>query len=437
MPNEINLNGPVDGSIISPIVDPTTPAPPPVGGGPDSGTSTIEESKNVAQAYVPPLNFPILAIPTNEGTLLVSMTSAIGSSHNSEAIKTLLSSATLRSDIINDMLDKWMENLREIDEENKKRINSSDYLVQQQIRLHGTQPLAGVIVQNAVDALNQIVSHKIDRVDATHRADGTHKIDNRPSTNYVEQKASDEVVIETAMVTSIVAGAVALGVVSQVSAEGSVSGFFANAPQMISQIDRTIPQNIVADSIMMINLMVAPLIFFKAWDAAVGNVGQKAEKANMQLAEGFAKEVFKICGDDVLLLGILSKVAGAETLPPEKRSQLIAMIKLVLTVHALALLYIAEAGKVSPQEILGMLKGEIAIPPGDLKATLVKMIKNSLQDLTPAERARTLEAVFEYLDSEPGFEKMLKPAEVFHHVLDTSAFHLEQQGIENSPIGKA
>lgn len=418
-----DLSPSVDGSsIISPIVNPSTPAPPPVGGGPDSGTSTIEESRNVAQAFVPPLNFPILSIPTNEGTLLVSMTSAIGSNNNSAAIQSLLSSATLRSDIINDMLDKWMENLREIDEENKKRINSSEYLAQQQIRIHGLHPVAGAIVQNAVDALNQIVSHKID---------------NRPSTNYAEQKASDEMVVETAMVTSIVAGAVALGVVSQVSAEGTVSGFFANAPQMISQVDPTLPQNVVANSIMMINLMVAPLIFFKSWDAAVGNVGQKAEKTNMQLAEGFAKETIKIYGDDVLLLGILSKVAGAETLPPEARSQLIAMIKLVLTVHALALLYIAEAGKVSPQEILGMLKGEIAIPAGDLKATLIKMIKNSLQDLSPAARARALEAVFEYLDSEPSFKEMLKPAEVFHHVLDTSAFHLDQQGIENTPLGKA
>jgi hypothetical protein len=400
----------------------------------DNTASTIEKSKSVVVPYTPLLNFPVLMTPQANGDMMTSMVSGIFNDKDGKVIESLLLSQQLRmNSLTNEVLDSWNKNLQEISEQVKDMIKSSAYQQNQdfQLRVEPQQQVISAGIVNALEGsrrlLNDIITHDVVKEDAIKK----------------EGEDSNKTEVISMMITSVVMGAVVVSMVDATVPLNAMSGLVPEGTyQVISQVQTFIPKDILADTILTINLMVMPLIYYTSWDAAVSSIRGKDRENRMEMAEKFAKEVIRLVGDPTLIQGtIIAKVKEAQLLPAEQQEQLMAMIKLILAVNALAVLYIAEAGKGTPEEILGnlvdMLKGEIPIPEGTLQATLFRIIQGQLEALPESERVKIMEALFDYLDHmnrSNSFEEMLEPSKVFRHVLQTSVFNPDPYNVEFSRV---
>lgn len=167
---------------------------------------------------------------------------------------------------------------------------------------------------------------------------------------------------------------------------------------------------ILAQTVPLINPLLMTLTYFTAWETGKESVNKTEKQVDLKMAENFAREVIKLATNDALLKELFS-TAG------EQNSQLLYTFgKLILSSVALSLIYIVEAGKITPEEFVGMLKGEIPVEKGSLKATLILLIKSQLQNLTPEDRAVILEDLFEYIENSPNPNEMLIPAKVFQRI---------------------
>lgn len=133
-------------------------------------------------------------------------------------------------------------------------------------------------------------------------------------------------------------------------------------------------------------------------------------------AKGYAENIVSLVGTNSFNQYITALVVrGASTSEPlseDRIKELTAMIKLVLLSSALTMLYKAEAGKMTSEEFVGMLQGEIAFEEGDVRATLVGLINAHLNQLSPRFREKVLISLLEYLDSDPSIDTLAEPAKV-------------------------
>lgn len=163
----------------------------------------------------------------------------------------------------------------------------------------------------------------------------------------------------------------------------------------------------------LINLMIITMVYQTAWQSASEDVSakDKTKKVDMRMAENFAKEIIKKIADPNF----------AKELGGEYTKHLVVMYKLIFAAAALALLYVVEAGRVTPEEFQGMLKGEIKIPKDTLMGTLIGFVKELLKNLAPEEKEKVLEGFYEFLDGHPDPSKMLEPARIFRNILSYPA----------------
>lgn len=125
---------------------------------------------------------------------------------------------------------------------------------------------------------------------------------------------------------------------------------------------------------------------------------------------------------------LVDKLNGADTLTDARKDELASILKAVLLSSALATHYKIEAGKNTSQEFLSMIRGDrnlgdIVFPDTDVRAKLIKAIQTQLDNLSdPAERSRVLEAIGEYMDTDPSTDKLLEPQSVFQDLLTTTPY---------------
>jgi hypothetical protein len=149
-----------------------------------------------------------------------------------------------------------------------------------------------------------------------------------------------------------------------------------------------------------------------------------AKKPNeLEFAKGYAENVVKLIGDASFNAYVMALVtqgtAKGESLSDERVKELAAMVKLVLLASALAMLYKAEAGKMTSLEFAAMINGEIQFAQGDIRAILIALIRDQLQLLSPSIRARIWTSLLEYFDSDPKIEALGDPAKVFAGIYGT------------------
>lgn len=163
------------------------------------------------------------------------------------------------------------------------------------------------------------------------------------------------------------------------------------------------------EAVPLINLMLLTMVYRTAWSTATEGLNdkQKEKPIDLKMAEKYAKKIIKELLDPQFL-----KVSDSQ----ESRSTSL-FYKLVLASSALMLLYTAEAGKVTPEEFHGVLKGEINFPHGSLQYVLVSLIKEQLQQMSIQEGAAVIEALFHYIDGSPDPKEMMEPVHVFQKIL--------------------
>lgn len=170
-------------------------------------------------------------------------------------------------------------------------------------------------------------------------------------------------------------------------------------------------------------IYAAGIQYFTLAQIASESVGKNARPKDGEFAKGYAENVVKLIGDpqfNAYLLAIVARgVPQGESLVKERLREQCAMVKVVLLSSALAMLYKSEAGKMTSLEFAAMLKGEIKFQDGDIRATLVALIRENLDEISPALKEVILGALLEYFDSDPAIEALGDPAKVFAGIYGT------------------
>lgn len=414
----------------------------------ESGVSSIEKSKAVIVPTVPLFNFPILMSPQQDGELLGALTHVSENDRNSFVHLFTLTQQLEMGKIANDVLDGWIESLREIDRQVRELLNSPVYQAQQEAKLaiETGASVAGNVIQinPAVSMLEQLKTFSQVESERWNSTQGV------TSASEKQTDGTEKLIDISIMSTVFVGGALAL-VSANMAAATEATAPLKGSFEIVNRLQPLIPQIAPQDLIPMINLFTLPLIYYTSWDAAIRGINHKGQQAYLEMADNFAKEVIKVTSDPAFVnVMIIDKMPRSEQLSPEMRDQLAAFIKLVLASLALSLLYTAEVGKMQqdkflgmePQEFRGLLTGEIPLPDAAkaserdrFKMTLIAIIHSQLAILPAKERARDLEGLFEYLADQHSVEDMLDPVKAFTEVLQANAFKpADVVGAETNPV---
>lgn len=98
------------------------------------------------------------------------------------------------------------------------------------------------------------------------------------------------------------------------------------------------------------------------------------------------------------------------SMSPSELANTVAKVRLAYLLCALAMLYKAETGGGTPEELKALLTGEMKLPQEGLLSTLARLIQLELGKIHSDERKSVLDALIDYVGSDPSFESLLSPA---------------------------
>jgi hypothetical protein len=69
-------------------------------------------------------------------------------------------------------------------------------------------------------------------------------------------------------------------------------------------------------------------------------------------------------------------------------------------------------------DIEGLLSGKVALEEGDFRSTLIKLINEQLNSISPKEQKLLLGAIYKYFDKNPNLDTLLDPTKAFLTLFD-------------------
>lgn len=165
------------------------------------------------------------------------------------------------------------------------------------------------------------------------------------------------------------------------------------------------------------SIFAAGIQYFTIAQLAAGGGDGKAAKKDLAFAKGYAENMLGLVAspsfNSYLTAIVAQSIPKDTTTSPQRSLELVAMLKIILLSSALAMVYKAEAGKMTSFEFVGMLSGTIKFEAGDVRASLITQIKANLKLLSPKDQEKFLVTLLEYLDSDPSIDTLAEPAKVF------------------------
>lgn len=163
------------------------------------------------------------------------------------------------------------------------------------------------------------------------------------------------------------------------------------------------------------------------YNTVVQNVSAAEKSAppkDLDFAKKYAQQMLNLIGspqfENFLKALIISQTAKGEPLSDKRLNQLMAAVKTVLLATALAMVYIAEAGKMTSIEFNQMLekarKGDMPFPEGDVRNALLAKINDNLDQMSPQDRETILAGLAEFFDGNPSVELLSNPTKVFGRI---------------------
>lgn len=390
----------------------------------DSGVSTIEESKLVATLLVPIISFPLLTPPKEANT--VDGLSTIMTRSQSLTYAFLFEMTKKMSDITQEVLDKWGENIQELKEELKKIMSSPQFMALEKMKKEegiGKITTAGGNAVHDVKSVHENIAVTLDHLE---------KLGNNPKDN-----------LFTYTLLFSIGGGLALGAVDPKNAA------VPTIERLVEYVQPMASHLSIQDTIPVINLMVMAPIFYRFLDEAVSNIKNKAPQDTAVMVNNFAKDVIKMVGDPTFaLLSVVNNSEKINKLNPQQKQELVALMKLILASIALSLLYSLEVGKLKGNQFMGMeikefraiLKGEIELPQVKKNMTetdmMTKTLINQIRFLLDVElinvpgqtKDQFINGLSEFLGQSQKLDGLIDPAKDFSKVLtkamDTMDFKL-------------
>lgn len=165
------------------------------------------------------------------------------------------------------------------------------------------------------------------------------------------------------------------------------------------------------------SIFAAGIQYFTIAQLASGAADGKATKKDLAFAKGYAENMLALVGtphfNSYLTAIVAQSVPKDTTTSPQRSIELVAMLKVILLSSALAMVYKAEAGKMTGTEFAGMLSGNIKFEAGDVRASLITQIKTNLKLLSPKDQEKFLLTLLEYFDGDPSIDTLADPSKVF------------------------
>lgn len=373
---------------------------------PDSGVSTIEESKLIATLMTPLLSSnPLLAPPTKEAEAVDGLSSILDMMNERKKMHFLFSMAAQLTEIIHNMNETFADNLEAIKEETKRIINSPAYRDKEEMRKK--EKMHGVGSEIAW----------LDKLSKDFQIQANLEI---PFT-----------------VLFTVAGGLALGKME------TKNDAMDDVIQLAVRLQPVVPQVKLEEIQPLINLMVMAPIIFRPLDEQVGHSKTNELKNYAKLVHNFAKDVIKMVSDPTFaLLSIVNNIERVDHLNQKQKIHLIAMLKLILSSVALSLLYSLDVGKIQAGKFFGMERIEFRalldpnIPllkpkPAEkmdtqekLMWSLIHAIRFQMADLPSESISSTIDHVLEFLSQSQRVDKLLDPSKVLIDVFQSMNYKL-------------
>jgi hypothetical protein len=407
----------------------------------DSGASSIEKSKAVRPDVVPPMNAPVLAAPSDQQSMAFAVASVDATGR--PVIETIHSFILKGEEIKNAVLEGWLRNIREIEEQVRELLRSPLYQQLQEIRIKGdprSDKVAGVPGETSAN----VAGKGEQQVELLSTLDRLQVLERIPPSAEVPDTAapqdSSRVLVLPLTAALLVGGGFSLGteIVNSTNPLGGVI-------ELVQQIQPLFPSVAVQDIIPLINLMIVGPIYFNSWNEAVSNLKSRERHSHVPAIQNFAKDVIKIVTDPHFVNQMLiQRMKGTENLSPQDQDRLARMLKVVLIGVALSLLYSAEVGKVQkgafggiePEELRDLLLGKFSELPDpskkqnlqeQLTSSLILRVWEQLQGLSPEDRSAAIEMLISYISKNRELDPMLDPSKVFDEAVAASTFDFKDK----------
>lgn len=171
-------------------------------------------------------------------------------------------------------------------------------------------------------------------------------------------------------------------------------------------------------SLLALGGILAAVSFYPAIIKTLQSVQEKnAEVKNLGFALNYLNQVVSLVNHPAL--------STARYAVDPKVQRFIAASKLGLLLTSLALYYKAETGWLTAQEIGGLLKGEITLEKNDPRQPVIAAIFENLNVFSKEQRSNLLEAFLSYFDSNPSMDDLL----VLGELLKNSGSETDQKTI--------
>ncbi|EFB40486.1 MULTISPECIES: hypothetical protein [Parachlamydia] len=446
-PNQVYQGVPTQSTTQVGPVSSTTSAPT------TQAIDTIQPSQGTKEQTLIDSANPVLVPPIvnlNNFAEFYSSNSALKISNNPSdlAIQVAMQIEQKNHEIITNMLDSWIENQKKLEKEYNDKINSPAY--QEWIKLQSADYHAAIQrsteeqTQLAVMAtpeyqmwvLSQMSPAQLQAPEAAFNRDQALKVGViNGLDNYMA--SSPSVDSEQALSGAFVASSAILGaslLATPVTPELTTDPISYNPIQDQWQyVSPLVPSNMAAELGLIGGLFAAGVMYRATLNTISDNAGGGGSKPlNLDFAQKYSEQMLKLVASpsfsQFVRGSLVDKLNGADTLTDARKDELASILKAVLLSSALATHYKIEAGKNTSQEFLSMIRGDrnlgdIVFPDTDVRAKLIKAIQTQLDNLSdPAERSRVLEAIGEYMDTDPSTDKLLEPQSVFQDLLTTTPY---------------
>lgn len=121
---------------------------------------------------------------------------------------------------------------------------------------------------------------------------------------------------------------------------------------------------------------------------------------------------------------LIPKMKGAGAITEQRKAELASIVKIILLSGSLAFMYKADTKWITGGEFKSLLDGSMEITGSQamiwLKTTHINLINAYMNTLSPSEKVRLTNALENFMDQNPSTESLLKPAQLFAGLLETT-----------------
>lgn len=413
-----------------------------------SGVSSIEKSKGVVIPDIPSMSVPFLVPPSHEmgGLEAISSKDASGAACSYVIAKGLNELANIGTR----MVENFVSNLREIEEEVQALLRSPLYWQNIQMLRQGSDQVQGVgkaagsiLPSNAVSSQGGGAIASSDRIRILEKISSAAESTSAQSAPAAPARPASVLPLVASV---LIGGGLAIGIAqSTTNLAGVSSSPVVDAVNLVSQLQPVFTSIPPQDIVPLINLMVTAPIYYHSWIEATGGGATHKDKQKMtETAKKFAEDVIRMVSDPIQVLKQVYAMKGADQLSLDEKERLANLLRFVMLGTALGMLYAVEVGKVQAgeyrgimaEEIRDLLFGDLAKPARkneadkktptpieQLSLNLAKYASLQLASLSPDDRVKAATILLEYMEERRGVEHMFDPSNVFQDFYTAFTYH--------------